>query len=145
MLSSSDSAKDARQALTQGALGYIPKSATQHTLLAAVRLVLNGDLYLPPFLLDDTDTARPAGLPARESTGKPALTERQTAVLQSVGEGRSNKAIAYELGLSEKTVKSHITAIFKILNVVNRTQAVTAGRENGLIYRRQCFGLIVFF
>jgi two-component system, NarL family, nitrate/nitrite response regulator NarL len=127
------SGKDARQALAQGALGYIPKSATQKTLLAAVRLVMNGDLYLPPLLLDDTDTVRPARFPARESTGKPALTERQAAVLQSVGEGRSNKAIAFDLGLSEKTVKSHITAIFKILNVVNRTQAVTAGRENGLI------------
>jgi two-component system, NarL family, nitrate/nitrite response regulator NarL len=133
VLSSSESAKDARQALAQGALGYIPKSATQHTLLAAVRLVMNGDLYLPPLLLDDTDTVRPAGSPARESMAKPVLTERQTAVLQSVGKGRSNKAIAFELDLSEKTVKSHITAIFKILNVINRTQAVTAGRENGLI------------
>ena len=145
VLSSSESAKDARQALAQGALGYIPKSATQHTLLAAVRLVMNGDLYLPPLLLDDTDTVRPAGSPARESMAKPVLTERQTAVLQSVGKGRSNKAIAFELDLSEKTVKSHITAIFKILNVINRTQAVTADAKTGLFDRRQGFGLIVFF
>jgi two-component system nitrate/nitrite response regulator NarL len=50
-----------------------------------------------------------------------------------VSEGISNRDIAFELDLSEKTVKAHITAIFKILNVINRTQASTAGRENGLI------------
>jgi two-component system nitrate/nitrite response regulator NarL len=133
VLSSSESPKDARQALTLGALGYVPKSASQHTLLAAVRLVMNGDLYLPPLLLGDTETARQTNFPAREGMGKPVLTERQVAVLRLVGEGRSNKAISFELGLSEKTIKSHITAIFKILNVVNRTHAVTAGRENGLI------------
>jgi DNA-binding NarL/FixJ family response regulator len=61
------------------------------------------------------------------------LTSRQVAVLRSISEGRSNKEIAFEQGLSEKTVKAHITAIFKILNVFNRTQAAKSGRENGLI------------
>jgi two-component system, NarL family, nitrate/nitrite response regulator NarL len=133
VLSSSESPNDVRQALAQGALGYVPKSASQHTLLAAVRLVLNGDLYVPPLILDDTETTRSTHFRARESTAKPVLTDRQVAVLRSVSEGRSNKTIAFELGLSEKTVKSHITAIFKILNVINRTQAAAAGRENGLI------------
>lgn len=133
VLSSSESPKDVRQALAQGALGYIPKSANQHTLLAAVRLVMNGDLYVPPLILDDADTARLTPFRSRESAEKPVLTDRQVAVLRSVSEGRSNKEIAFKLGLSEKTVKAHITAIFKILNVINRTQAATAGRENGLI------------
>jgi two-component system, NarL family, nitrate/nitrite response regulator NarL len=133
VLSSSESPKDAREALAQGALGYIPKSANQHTLLAAVRLVMNGDLYVPPLILDDADTARLTHFRSRESAGKPVLTDRQVAVLRSVSQGRSNKEIAFKLGLSEKTVKAHITAIFKILNVINRTQAATAGRENGLI------------
>jgi two-component system nitrate/nitrite response regulator NarL len=133
VLSSSESPNDVRQALAQGALGYVPKSANQQTLLAAVRLVLNGDLYVPPLILDDTETTRSTHFRAREGTAKPVLTDRQVAVLRSVSEGRSNKTIAFELGLSEKTVKSHITAIFKILNVINRTQAAAAGRENGLI------------
>jgi two-component system, NarL family, nitrate/nitrite response regulator NarL len=133
VLSSSESPKDVRQALAQGALGYVPKSANQHTLLAAVRLVMNGDLYVPPLILDDAHTARLTPFRLRESGGKPVLTDRQVAVLRSVSEGRSNKEIAFKLGLSEKTVKAHITAIFKILNVINRTQAATAGRENGLI------------
>jgi two-component system, NarL family, nitrate/nitrite response regulator NarL len=133
VLSSSESPKDVRQALAQGALGYIPKSANQHTLLAAVRLVMNGDLYVPPLILDEADSARLPHFRSRESGGKPVLTDRQVVVLRSLSEGRSNKEIAFKLGLSEKTVKAHITAVFKILNVVNRTQAAAAGRENGLI------------
>jgi two-component system nitrate/nitrite response regulator NarL len=133
VLSSSESPKDVRHALAQGALGYIPKSANQHTLLAAVRIVINGDLYVPPLILDDADIARSTQFRSRESTGRPVLTDRQTAVLRSVSEGRSNKEIAFELDLSEKTVKAHISAIFRILNVINRTQASKAGREKGLI------------
>jgi DNA-binding NarL/FixJ family response regulator len=133
VLSSSESAKDVREALSQGALGYIPKSANQQTLLSAVRLVMNGDLYVPPLILDEADTPRSPHFPSRENVGSPALTARQVAVLRSISEGRSNKEIAFELGLSEKTVKAHITALFKILNVVNRTQAASTGREIGLI------------
>jgi two-component system nitrate/nitrite response regulator NarL len=133
VLSSSENPKDVRQALARGALGYIPKSANQHTVLAAVRLVMNGDLYVPPLILDDTDTARLTHFRSPDGAEKPVLTERQVAVLRSVSEGRSNKEIAFNLGLSERTVKGHITAIFKILKVINRMQAATAGRENGLI------------
>jgi two-component system, NarL family, nitrate/nitrite response regulator NarL len=133
VLSSSENPKDVRQALAQGALGYVPKSADHHTLLGAVRLVMNGDVYVPPLILDDTDTTRLTHFRACESTAKPVLTDRQVAVLRLVSEGISNRDIAFELDLSEKTVKAHITAIFKILNVINRTQASTAGRENGLI------------
>ena len=62
-----------------------------------------------------------------------ALTERQIDVLKRLSAGQPNKIIARELELSEKTVKAHITAIFKALNVVNRTQAALVGREAGLI------------
>jgi two-component system, NarL family, nitrate/nitrite response regulator NarL len=133
VLSSSENPKDVRQALAQGALGYVPKSASQHTLLGAVRLVMNGDVYVPPMILDDTDTTRLTHFRARESTAEPVLTDRQVTVLRLVSEGSSNRNIAFELDLSEKTVKAHITAIFKSLNVINRTQATTAGRESGII------------
>ena len=133
VLSSSEDRKDVRDALAQGALGYIPKSANQHTLLAAIRLVMNGDLYVPPLVLDDEDTGRLTHFRPREKATKPILTDRQIAVLRSISEGHSNKEIAFELALSEKTVKAHVTAIFKILNVINRTQAASIGRENGLI------------
>jgi two-component system, NarL family, nitrate/nitrite response regulator NarL len=64
---------------------------------------------------------------------RPILTDRQLEVLRRISAGQLNKIIAADLGLSEKTVKSHITAIFKALNVMNRSQAAAVGREAGLI------------
>lgn len=132
VLSSSEDPQDVRKALAQGALGYVPKSAGQHTLLAAVRLVLNGDLYVPPLVLAEPPS-RSAHLRPGAAVGGAVLTDRQIDVLRRVGEGQSNSAIALALGLSEKTVKAHVTAIFRALSVVSRTQAATAGREAGLI------------
>jgi two-component system nitrate/nitrite response regulator NarL len=133
VLSSSEDPRDARKALAQGALGYVPKSASQHTLVSAIRLVLNGELYVPPLILNEVSdmTSRRLGQVGRG--GAAALTERQVEVLKRLSEGQPNKIIAHELELSEKTVKAHITAIFKALNVVNRTQAALVGKEMGLI------------
>jgi two-component system nitrate/nitrite response regulator NarL len=133
VLSSSEDARDVRRALASGALGYVPKSASQHVLLSAIRLVLNGDLYVPPLILDEKvgTIARRANNPERESSR--LLTARQIEILKLLSEGKPNKTIASTLALSEKTVKTHITAIFKALNVVNRTQAAAAGREQGII------------
>lgn len=133
VLSSSEDPQDARKALAQGALGYVPKSASQHTLISAIRLVLEGDLYVPPLILNEMANVRQAQLRRRSEDGRPILTERQIEVLRRLSEGQPNKTIAFELDLSEKTVKAHITAIFKALNVVNRTQAAAVGRETGLI------------
>ena len=117
VLSSSEDPRDARKALAQGALGYVPKSANPNTLLSAIRLVLNGDLYLPPLLLNE-----PAGEHNYQRSGISAaegiLTGRQLDVLRRLSDGQSNGAIALDLGLSEKTVKAHVTAIFKALNVL---------------------------
>lgn len=133
VVSASEDARDAREALAQGALGYVPKSASQYTLLSAIRLVLNGDRYVPPLILDEAPAAQPAGAGADGGDGRLPLTDRQVDVLKRLSAGHSNKTIAIDLGLSEKTVKAHITAIFRALNVVNRTQAATMGRKVGLI------------
>lgn len=133
VLSSSEDPQDARKALEQGALGYVPKSASQHTLLAAIRLVLDGDLYVPPLTLGEIAPARLRSLRTRAGSVGPILTDRQVDVLRRLSAGHPNKIIALDLDLSEKTVKAHITAIFKALNVVNRTQAAAVGREAGLI------------
>jgi two-component system, NarL family, nitrate/nitrite response regulator NarL len=133
VISASEDARDVREALAKGALGYVPKSASQHTLLSAVRLVLDGDLYVPPLILGEAPLS-PAPDPRGAATpAGSALTRRQIDVLKQLSQGKSNKSIALELGLSEKTVKAHVTAIFKALNVINRTQAAAAGREAGLI------------
>lgn len=130
VLSSSEDPIDVRNALSQGALGYVPKSASRTTLLSAISLVMNGELYIPPLMLNQIATARPV---ADRPTPRALLTPRQIDVLRCIGESLPNKTIAYEMDLSEKTVKAHITAIFKALNVVNRTQAAAAGRDLGLI------------
>jgi two-component system, NarL family, nitrate/nitrite response regulator NarL len=133
VLSSSENPQDARRALAQGALGYVPKSANPQTLLGAIRLVLNGDLYVPPLILDETTAVRLAHLGRSAGAGGLTLTDRQIDVLRQLVEGRSNKVIAFDLGLSEKTVKAHVTGIFKSLNVVSRTQAAAVAREIGII------------
>jgi len=131
VLSSSEDPQDVRQSLASGALGYVPKSASQQVLLSAIRLVLNGDLYVPPLILDDRPL--PAGIQGGGPAVTPLLTQRQIEILRLLSEGLPNKAIATNLDLSVKTVKVHISAIFKALNVVNRTQAASAGRKAGII------------
>ncbi len=132
VLSSSEDPRDAREALAQGALGYVPKSASPSTLLSAISMVMNGDLYVPPLILNAfAPEVRPRGEPP--DTGSSILTGRQVEVLRLLSDGSSNKMIANRLALSEKTVKVHISAIFKALRVLNRTQAASAGRSAGLI------------
>ena len=122
VMSVKDRASDVRNAIQLGASGYIPKAASADVMISALRLILAGGVYLPPTLLD-----APAA-PAQPAHGQQSsvLTPRQLEVLALLAEGRSNKAIATELGLSPGTVKVHMTRIFKSLGVSNRTEAVIA-------------------
>ncbi len=128
VLSSSESASDVRRMLNAGASGYIPKSATAQTVVSALQLVLSGNIYVPPLLV--SATARAADRDARDAPRSLAqLTERQVDVLRFLKDGLTNKEISANLGIAEKTVKVHIAAIFKTLNVVNRTQAAKVLRD----------------
>ncbi len=130
VLSSSEDPRDVRNALSQGALGYVPKSASKTTLLSAIRLVMSGELYIPSLMFNQVAADKSV---ADRSMARALLTPRQIDVLRRISESLPNKTIAYEMDLSEKTVKAHITAIFRALNVVNRTQAAAAGRDLGLL------------
>jgi two-component system nitrate/nitrite response regulator NarL len=122
VLSSSENASDVRRVLNAGASGYIPKSATAQTVVSALQLVLSGNIYVPPLLVTAaTRASDPGGHDAPRAVAQ--LTERQVDVLKYLRDGLSNKEISANLGIAEKTVKVHIAAIFKTLNVVNRTQA----------------------
>jgi|SRR5579863_3246808 len=135
VLSSSEDPHDVRRALALGALGYLPKSASPETILSALRLVLSGNIYVPPLLLQSMPASGMAGTAnagLRTCAGF-HLTERQLGVLKLLCSGLSNKEICCQLGLSEKTVKAHVSGIFKAMNVVNRTQAALAARQAGLI------------
>jgi DNA-binding NarL/FixJ family response regulator len=117
--------------LALGASGFIPKSEQREVMLSALELVLAGGVYIPQEILLYEDAIHPCPdlmqVGARAMT--PAdlgLTKRQIDVLQLIMQGKSNKAICRELKLAEPTVKNHVTAIFKVLRVSNRTQAVLA-------------------
>jgi DNA-binding NarL/FixJ family response regulator len=120
VLSSSENPEDVRNALAAGAMGYVTKSASPRTLVAAVRLVLAGSIYVPPLMIAPSQRPQPTLEPPPEGG---ALTARHKDVLELLAAGKSNKEIGLALGIAEKTVKAHVTAIFRSLNVVNRTQA----------------------
>ncbi|MEL4181073.1 response regulator transcription factor [Roseateles sp. PN1] len=126
VLSSSEDPADVRRVLKAGARGYCPKSASPATLLAALTLVLGGEIYVPPLMAMAPDAG-----PAEPSLD--GLTPRQREVLQELCNSKSNKEIARELGMEEKTVKGHVSAIFKALGVVHRLQAVEAARAAGMV------------
>jgi two-component system nitrate/nitrite response regulator NarL len=130
VVSSSEDPRDVRRALASGALGYIPKSAPPRTILAAVQFVLAGNVYVPSLLAENPTRDEPGNYSARKSNV--SLTGRQIDVLRLLRQGRSNKEIGRALGLSEKTVKVHVTALFKALNVANRMQAAAMADKVGL-------------
>ena len=119
------------RALDIGALGYIPKTTTRDVMQGALRLVFSGGIYVPPEFLTNGGPS-PQNSAPRQTAGDLAcalppdhgLTARQLDVLALLMQGKSNKAIARMLALAEPTVKNHITAIFKALDVSSRTEAV---------------------
>jgi DNA-binding NarL/FixJ family response regulator len=130
VLSASEDPNDVRRSLAAGALGYIPKSSKPGQLLAALRFVMEGNIYVPPIAVLSADASPPEpGRPSRVGL----LTERQLEVLRALRRGLSNKEVARELGVSDKTVKAHLSAIFQVLEVGNRTDAAAAARARGLI------------
>jgi DNA-binding NarL/FixJ family response regulator len=124
VVSGHEEAQVARRALAHGASAYIPKSAAVDDIVEAVRAVLDGDVWLPHQLMGGTVElkADEADVAARVAS----LTPQQFRVLNMIAEGLLNKQIAYDLGVSEATVKAHMTAIMRKLGVSNRTQVVLA-------------------
>ncbi|ATZ61965.1 MULTISPECIES: response regulator [Acinetobacter] len=127
VVSAHEEASIIQRAIAHGAMGYIPKSAHPSHIGEAIRQVLEGEIWLPPNLPTanmnfDPRAADETALAERIQS----LTPQQFRVLMMVAEGLLNKQIAYELDVSEATIKAHVTAIFRKLGVQNRTQAVLA-------------------
>ena len=118
------------QALDAGAVGYVLKDAEPHELVAAIRAAARGESPLAPKAASAVLGARRERAPAAE------LTEREREVLSLVGAGLQNKQIARRLGISEKTVKAHLTSVFRQLGVFDRTQAALWAQRHGLAARR---------
>jgi DNA-binding NarL/FixJ family response regulator len=119
-----------REAIDEGASGFVPKSSSSEVLVAALQLILAGGVYLPQAAL--SSAAKPTSTPVDTPIDPSLLSERQTQVLLGAIQGRPNKIIAAELNIAEGTVKTHLSAAFKVLGVHNRTEAVYAAARMGL-------------
>ncbi len=123
IVSASEEPSTIRRCLEFGASGFVPKSISVEQIRGAIKAVLAGEVWTPPDLdLNAADNNKTNQLIARLSS----LTPQQVRVLMMLGEGLLNKQIAYELGVSEATVKAHVSAILQKLDVDSRTQAVIA-------------------
>ena len=121
VVSAHDDPETIRRALELGASGFISKSASMDQICSAISSVLEGGICTPDGIdLGEERDAEISDLIRRLQT----LTPQQARVLGMIGEGRLNKQIAYELGVSEATVKAHVSAILQKLGVDSRTQAV---------------------
>jgi len=128
IVSASDDPAIIRRAMAFGASGFIPKTLDIATMRQAIGTVLGGGLWVPPDAVPDAVAdAETADLAARMAT----LTPQQVRVLMMLSEGLLNKQIAYELAVSEATVKAHVSAVLQKLGVESRTQAVIAVSKIG--------------
>lgn len=126
VVSANDDPAVIRRCVDFGASGFIPKTLGVESIRGAVSRVLNGGVWMPP----DVDLDRGADAQTAELLGKLAkLTPQQVRVLMMLSEGLLNKQIAYELAVSEATVKAHVSAILQKLGVESRTQAVIAASK----------------
>jgi DNA-binding NarL/FixJ family response regulator len=140
VLSGSDRREDVLRAIDLGAMGFIPKTSSNQVMLQALRLVLSGGVYLPPAALvhqEEAEVEAAGSGPETASAGRVTarelgLTGRQAQVLALILQGKPNKVICRELGLAEGTVKIHVAAILRALNVSTRTQAVIEASRLGL-------------
>ena len=135
MLTSFDHAPYVKQALAEGAAGYMLKDATPDDLEQAIRVALSGggnvlSQRVIQNLFEETE-----GMPANgdgHRRSEASLTQRETDIMSLLAEGKSNREISRNLYLSEKTVKAHLAAIFRKLGVTNRTQAAMAAVAMGI-------------
>jgi len=131
--SAQDDAGTIRSVLATGVSGFIPKIESRDVVLQAIRLVQAGGVYVPSRILSSDEGPSSAPVPLGPNGVEGALTPRQLDVLACLLHGRPNKVIARQLGLTEGTVKIHIAAILRCLDVSNRTEAVVRARELGLL------------
>ena len=111
------------RALKKGALGYICKDISPDELVKAIRVVDSGKKYIPSDIAEILS----------ENFGSEELTPTETRILQQIVAGKSNKEIAYDLDVSENTVKTHVKNVFEKLGVSDRTSAATLAIRRGLV------------
>lgn len=129
VISASEDSRTIRLILATGINGYISKRIEIKEFFNAVQFILEGGVYVPAIQNDNVFYNNLSG----KSGGIKTLTNRQSQVLDLIAQGKSNKQIAYDMGVSESTVKLHINALLRSLHVSNRTQAVITAQKMGII------------
>jgi DNA-binding NarL/FixJ family response regulator len=124
VLTTYDGDEDIYRGMRAGAKSYLLKDVRREELFQCIRQVHDGHTFVPPAI----GAKLAERLPAEE------LSRRELEVLRLLGQGRPNKLIGAELEISEVTVKSHVQSIFKKLNVLSRTEAITIANRKGLIH-----------
>lgn len=137
MMSESEDFRDISDSYDLGATGYITKLSPDSQTINALRSIMDGQSYVPPAVLKGLQSSNKSAesgkiLSSTLPNGK-NLTHRQKEVLQYLSNGLSNKQIAYEMGVSEATVKLHINALLRHLHVENRTKAVVTAQRLGIL------------
>ena len=131
VLSGSTSRTDILNALAAGMHGYVVKSQTSEELVAKLRYVLSGEIYVPPILAELALEPGPRTAPQRgaQLAAQEFLSSRQRQVLKGLVQGRSNKEIAQDLKIAEGTVKMHLASLFRALGATNRAHAAALGKQ----------------
>lgn len=122
VVSASEEPHTVRRSLAVGASGFIPKSASLDTMVEAITQILDGETWAP-------DVGEAEGEEADLQSRIASLTPSQLRILEGLKAGRLNKQIAYDLGVTEATIKAHLTSVFRKLGVQNRTQAVILSQQ----------------
>ena len=126
VIASSSENNDIKKILSLGLCCFLPKNIDTKVLNSALGLVLNGGTYFPPSLLKQQSENM-------INTNGKHLTNRQLEVLKYLAQGLSNKQIAYQMNVSEATVKLHINALLRAVGATNRTQAVIKSQQMGIV------------
>ena len=124
------------EAITHGAIGFITKTSPRSVMVQALIQVLEGGIYLPAEVVRQSDTEPMAGAETVAKVPRSlltTLTRKQLLVLERLAKGESNKQIARALSLAEPTVKAHVSAILRKLNVQSRASAIVA--SSGIEFR----------
>lgn len=121
------------QALECGAMGFIPKTVDSTALHTALKLILSGGVYLPPPTLMGVCNGSPSRPEVSGAFSSLELTKRQRDVFKLIIQGRPNKLIARDLGISESTVKAHVKPILRALQVTSRVGAILEVSRLGLV------------
>lgn len=126
VVSSEEDPRRIRECIQHGAMGFVPKTSSSAELFSAMAQILDGKTYLPPNCVAGLDA------PIDDPVRGVHLSPRQREVLMKVVQGKSNKVIARELGISDHTVKTHVMAVLGVLRVSNRTEAVYRAAAIGI-------------